>query len=107
VKVTGALLEHQLVELLPAPLSILGDHAADSERPRGRVDIGGRAGRQDREAGLVVLARPKPVATAAPAPGEASRDEVGHHSSANRWWMSRTAIEPSPNAETTRLTEPE
>jgi len=59
------------------------------------------------EAGLVVLARPKPVASAAPAPGEASRDEVGHHSSANRWWMSRTAIEPSPNAETTRLTEPE
>ena len=65
VDVAWDLLELELVELVPGPLGLLGDHAVDPEGPLGRVDIGRRAGRQDREPGLVVLARGKSVAAAA------------------------------------------
>jgi hypothetical protein len=84
VDVAGNLLELESVELLPGPLALGGDHPVDSQRPVGRLDLGGWPGRQHREARLHVLARRHSVGDLvrrAPAAGEPAGDELAHASS--------------------------
>src|SRR5262249_9668849 len=56
VDVAGDLLERELVELIPAPLTLLADHAIEPEAPFIWGDVWCRAGGQDGEALFGVLA---------------------------------------------------
>ena len=72
-------LERQPLEILPAPLRLLGDHAVDPEAPAFGFHLGSRPGGQHRKALLDVLARRQAVFEpflAAPPAGEAAGDEI-------------------------------
>ena len=76
--VAGDLFGRQLGEFVPAPLELVADHAVDPEAPFGGLEARRRAGGEDREAALQVLAGRQAARVAAVrAADEAARDETG------------------------------